>query len=355
MYRVLEIGANWSGPMVGQYLRSLGCDVIRLESREHLDAVRQLPAPRDCGRKLPDATSADNPYFAQLNAGKRSIELDMSTAEGLEQARTLAAGCDVVVENLSPGAVDRLGLSYAELARRNPALCMLSMPALHPGDPREGLRGYAPVFTGLGGLEIEVGYSDEVTGMLMTGWGDPAGGMTGLLGLLAALHRRERSALGSYVLVSQLKAVTWQLVVPFAAWRAGRTVKPAPVKVIQSSEPDSWIAVHLSGDDQNLAGGQSLESWAARLTPLEILTACAQGGHAAALVERVETASAAERIRRRGIVTDISSEAIGTWPRYHVPWLLDGRVPPVHGAPPGLGEHTDDVLTEPPGSSTVSA
>lgn len=355
MYRVLEIGGNWSGPMVGQYLQALGCDVTRLESREHLDAVRQLPAPRDCGRKIEGATPADNPYFAQLNAAKRSIELDLSTEDGLRRARDLAASCDVVVENLSPGAIDRLGLSYASLATVNPGICMLSMPTLHPGDPRDGLRGYAPVFTGLGGLEIEVGYPGEVTGMLMTGWGDPVGGMTGLLGLLAALHRRESSGTGSYVIVSQLKAVTWQLVVPFSTWLGHAQHDASPVRVVATQDPRSWIVVQLRAGGVDVAGAQGLEQWAAERSPSLVLAALRGGGHEAAIVERIEDATTSERSARRGVVSEVSGGVTAGWPRYHVPWVRDGLVPQVSGAAPSLGEHTDEVTAEPAGSSAPSA
>lgn len=339
--------------MVGQYLRALGCDVIRLESRDHLDAVRQLPAPRDCGRKLAEATAADNPYFAQLNAGKRSIELDLSTEVGLKSALDLTATCDVVLENLSPGAIDRLGLSYAQIARRRPDVCMLSMPTLHPADPRASLRGYAPVFTGLGGLEIEVGYPDEVTGMLMTGWGDPAGGMTGLLGLLAALHRRERTGLGSYVLVSQLKAVTWQLVRPFAAWRGDLVSATADVRVLQAADAE-WVALLVPPEGVNLPAGDSLESWLASQAAAAAVSQLRDAGHDAALVQRIESASDSPRLRDRGVVTEVEEGPMLGWHRYHVPWVRDGQVPRVQGLPPALGEHTHEVLRESSGSPATT-
>lgn len=346
MFRVLEFGGNWSGPMVGQYLRALGCQVIRVESRDHLDAVRQLPAPRDCGAKIEGAAAADNPYFAQLNAGKQSVELDLRTPDGLAAARALAASADVIVENLAPGAIDRLGMSYAVLAAGNPALCMLSMPTLHPGDPRESLRGYAPVFTGLGGLESQVGYPGEITGMLMTGWGDPVGGMTGLLGLLAALHRRQRTGLGSYVSVSQIKAVTWQLLAPFTVWRDGTKATDALSVVLPTTDPSRWVAASLTDDEWRPQSGEPIAEWSAARSAEEVLAALGAAGHAAAVVQRIDTASDSERARRRGVVEDERSNAIGTWHRYHVPWRVEGRVPKVHGEVPRLGEHTEQFVNK---------
>lgn len=351
MFRVLEFGGNWSGPMVGQYLQALRCQVIRVESRDHLDAVRQLPAPRDCGAKIEGATAADNPYFAQLNAGKQSVELDLRTPAGLAAARALAADADVIVENLAPGAIERLGMSYAVLAAANPALCMLSMPTLHPGDPRESLRGYAPVFTGLGGLEAQVRYPDEITGMLMTGWGDPVGGMTGLLGLLAALHRRARTGLGAYVYVSQIKAVTWQLIEPFTVWRGGAKAVEAPTVVLGTTDPSRWVAAALTEDQWRAHSGEPIAEWSAARSAEDVIAALAAFGHPAAVVQRIDTASDSERIRRRGIVTDGGNEVIGGWHRYHVPWRVNGLTPKVQGAAPGLGEHTEQFVGRPAASA----
>src|SRR5215470_6473107 len=116
--RVLDMTQVLSGPYCTQILADLGAEVIKLES----------PAGDLARTMQPHFIGEDSVYFVSLNRNKRSIAIDLKTAEGAALARALVARCDVVVENNRPGVLDRLGLAAAELRAQNPRLiwCAIS-------------------------------------------------------------------------------------------------------------------------------------------------------------------------------------------------------------------------------------
>ena len=120
--KVLDLCRVLAGPHAGRLLADLGADVVKVEPPEG-DVSRQF------GKKPESA------YFRQQNAGKRSITVDLTTAEGRDVVRRLAARADVVTENFRPGIMARFGLAYDDLVQVNPRLVMLSISGLRPGGP----------------------------------------------------------------------------------------------------------------------------------------------------------------------------------------------------------------------------
>src|SRR5919205_3753599 len=113
--RVVELGGYAAGPVVGKYLGNYGAEVIRIESRARLDGFRTHYPPFKDNLPGPDRAGIFN-YF---NDGKRSVTLNLKTGRGAELAAALVERADVVVENFTPGAMARLGLSFDVLRRRN--------------------------------------------------------------------------------------------------------------------------------------------------------------------------------------------------------------------------------------------
>ena len=119
--RVLDFAWAAAGPLVTRLLAAFGADVVRVESARHPDPLRILSPWKD------GTPGVDRSYlWANYNAGKRGITLDLDTAEGRALARRLARRADVVAEAFTPGVMARRGLDYATLAAENPALVMLS-------------------------------------------------------------------------------------------------------------------------------------------------------------------------------------------------------------------------------------
>ncbi len=204
--RVLDLSWVWSGPAVGVALADLGATVIKIESSTRPDNSRLRGAPS--GRAIPDGAPRLEltPYFQAVNRGKRSIALNLTTAEGREQLLALAAQADVIVENLSAGVTERLGIGPEAVHSLNPGCVYLSLRGYRKHPTTAGLRAYAPVLTGGAGVEALVRYpSEQPIGMMTYGFSDANAASQGLLHVLAALWARRARAVGSELMLPQVE------------------------------------------------------------------------------------------------------------------------------------------------------
>ena len=148
-------------------------------------------ASRARSSRRPIAGGSGAAMFHGINAGKRGVTLDLSDPRGLELARDLAARADVLVENFSPRVLDNLGLRYEELARANPGLVMVRMPAFGLDGPWRDRVGFAQTMEQISGLAWVTGFADGPP-VIPRGPCDPLAGMHAVLALLVALeHRRQ--------------------------------------------------------------------------------------------------------------------------------------------------------------------
>ncbi|MCX7267449.1 MAG: CoA transferase, partial [Sphingomonadales bacterium] len=204
------------GPTVGHVLAILGAEVIRVE-----------PIGGDQTRRLLGSGAG---YFPMYNRHKQSICLDLKSEGGMEVARKLCERADILVENFRPGALDRLGLSYEALSETNPRLIYCSEKGFLPGPYEERtaldevaqMMGGLAYMTGLPGKPLRAGASVI----------DVAGGMFGVIGILAALEERHRTGKGQKV-ISSLFETTIYLVGQHMAQFAvtGKAAAPMPARV----------------------------------------------------------------------------------------------------------------------------
>ena len=204
------------GPTVGHVLASLGAEVIRVE-----------PIGGDQTRRLLGSGAG---YFPMYNRHKQSICLDLKSEGGMLVARKLCERADILVENFRPGALDRLGLSYEALSETNPPLIYCSEKGFLPGPYEERtaldevaqMMGGLAYMTGLPGKPLRAGASVI----------DVAGGMFGVIGILAALEERHRTGKGQKV-ISSLFETTIYLVGQHMAQFAvtGKAAAPMPARV----------------------------------------------------------------------------------------------------------------------------
>src|SRR4051812_43911601 len=131
--RVLDLSRVVSGPLCGRILADLGADVVKVEPPE-LDRTRTVPPFID----------GLSPYFAQLNAGKRNVGIDLKTPGAADLIRRLAAVCDVFVENFRPGVLARYGLDADRLLTINPRLVYCSLTGWGQDGPWRDRRAYSP-------------------------------------------------------------------------------------------------------------------------------------------------------------------------------------------------------------------
>ena len=214
--RLIEFTHMVMGPTVGHVLAGLGAEVIRIE-----------PIGGDNTRRLLGSGSG---YFPMYNRGKQSICLDLKSPSGVQIARDLIASADMLVENFRPGALDRLGLGYEELARSNPRLIYCSEKGFLPG-PYEERTALDEVAQMMGGLAYMTGPPGQP---LRAGASviDVTGGLFGVIGILAALEERHRTGRGQKIVASLFETTAYlvgQHMAQFAV--TGTPASPMPARV----------------------------------------------------------------------------------------------------------------------------
>ncbi len=234
--KVIEFTHMVMGPAVGAILVELGATVIKVEAIGG-DATRRL-------------LGSGAGYFPMYNRGKASICLDLKSPEGVAVAKRLAASADIVVENFRPGAMDRLGLGHDVLKTLNPRLIYCSEKGFLAG-PYEHRTALDEVAQMMGGLAYMTGPPGRP---LRAGASviDVAGGMFGVIGVLAALESRHRTGQGMHV-QSALFETTAYLVGQHMAQMAvtGKAAAPMPARV------SAWAIYDVfetADDDQVFVG-----------------------------------------------------------------------------------------------------
>lgn len=199
--RVLDLSRVLAGPWATQNLADLGAEVIKVERPSVGDDTRSWGPPwirDDEGEYTQDST-----YYAAANRGKKSITVDIASAEGQELIKALAAISDVVVENYKIGDLKRYGLDYEALSAINPRLVYCSITGYGQTGPSSHKPGYDFVFQAQGGLMSITGERDDVPGggaqKVGIAIADVITGMYSSIAILAALNHREVSGRGQYI------------------------------------------------------------------------------------------------------------------------------------------------------------
>ena len=201
--RVVDLTQMLAGPFATMVLADLGADVIKVE-RPQGDLTRTNPPHLENGE-------AYGGYFNSVNRNKRSVVLDLKSEEGVATLKDLVAEADVLVENFRVGTMERLGLSYEALEEVNPELVYASIRGF--GDPRGGESPHAerPAFDiiaqAMGGLMSITGTEESGPVKVGPGVGDIFPAVLCVVGVLSALHDRERTGEGQYVDIGMVDSV----------------------------------------------------------------------------------------------------------------------------------------------------
>ncbi|MDU8911775.1 CaiB/BaiF CoA-transferase family protein [Aestuariicoccus sp. MJ-SS9] len=191
--KVIELARILAGPWAGQTLADLGAEVIKVEAPRG-DDTRQWGPPfidRDGDRSAA--------YFHSCNRGKRSITVDLASAEGQETMRGLIAEADILIENFKVGGLAKYGLDYASAAAVNPGLIYCSITGFGQDGPYAHRAGYDYIIQGMSGLMSITGDPDgqpQRAGVAIT---DLFTGLYSVTGILAALHQRARTGKGQHI------------------------------------------------------------------------------------------------------------------------------------------------------------
>ncbi len=195
--KVLDLTRILAGPYATQMLGDLGADVVKVERAGVGDDTRRW-GPHYVTDENGNPTG-ESAYFLAANRNKRSVGVDMATAEGAALVRELAAHADVFVENFKVGGLARYGLAYDDLKADNPALIYCSITGFGQDGPKAGHAGYDFQIQAMGGLMSITGEPDGAPMKTGVAIADIMCGMYAANAILAALHYRERTGEGQYI------------------------------------------------------------------------------------------------------------------------------------------------------------
>lgn len=252
--RVLDMGWVMVGPVTGRYLADLGADVVKLESSRRVDPLRTLGPFKDGKPGLERSISYHN-----LNAGKRSLTVDVKDPRGREAILHLVEWADVVIESFSPGVLDELELGYPVLRARNPSVILVSTCLLGQTGPHaRGTSGVGTMGASMSGASLLLGWPDHAPCGTYGPWTDAIAPRFIVPSILAALHRRRSTGEGCHIDVAQAEAgiqflsPAWYQyavngTVPERRGHAGSPLK-APHGIFRCAGKDRWIAIDASAD-----------------------------------------------------------------------------------------------------------
>jgi crotonobetainyl-CoA:carnitine CoA-transferase CaiB-like acyl-CoA transferase len=368
--RVLEVTKIWAGPYTGKLLAFLGAEVIRVESLDSLDATRRF------GNK--DINNA--PGFQAINPGKYSVQLNMKHDEGKRLVRELASVSDIFIENLRPGAAERLGLGYDRLRALKRDIIAVSM-SMHGHDgPLSYQTGYAPCFSALAGICHMAGYEGGPPVLLNQRYGDSSYGTAAAYAALIALYHRRRTGEGQFIDVSAVESLAAMLGDCFMDYfvtgrvpgrNGGRHPEMAPHGCYPCTD-EEWISIAVQNDEEwralcEVMGHPALATdpryldAGARQTHVreldETLTAGTRSKNARELSAALQARGVAafkslnsidlvsdENLWRRGFYCHVTDHKQRSIPIVGAPWHMSVTAPSLERAAPLLGEHNDYVL-----------
>ncbi|MFC1916831.1 CaiB/BaiF CoA transferase family protein [Chloroflexota bacterium] len=196
--RVLDFGRAVAGPFCTMLLKDLGAEVIKVEIPDGGDAPRNTP---------PLTQGLEGGLFINLNRGKKGITLNLASERGLQITKDLAKQVDVVVENFSPGVMDRLGLGCEELSKLNSGLIYASLSGYGHTGPRHSGLAYNIIVQAMGGLISVNGFPGDPPLRIPVAIGDYLAGFYTALAIVSALHHRSKTGEGQEIDISMQDAV----------------------------------------------------------------------------------------------------------------------------------------------------
>ncbi len=375
-YRVVDFGWVLAGAIPGMILADMGAEVIKVESRQRLDYMRQ-------GRPI-IGTERDpelNPMFHNVNRNKLSVTLNTAEPQAVRLARELVAHSDVLLENFSPGVMERLGLGYSALREIRPDLVMVSISSNGQTGPLRDLRAYAPSIGSLAGLDSTSGYPGGRPLGLKHAYADICGAIHAVFAVTAALLQRRRTGKGQYIDLSMLRAAVATMGMGLMEYTmAGRVMAPqgnfdpamAPYGNYPCQGEDRWVSIAVYTEEewrgltealehvewtkdeafasryQRLKHRQELDrhlsTWTSGRTAEEVTELLQTHGVAAMPVMDAEERLFNPHFQERGLYQEIEHPVLGTEPIFNLMWKLSITPSAIRRHAPLLGEHNQQIF-----------
>jgi crotonobetainyl-CoA:carnitine CoA-transferase CaiB-like acyl-CoA transferase len=380
--RVLDLSRILAGPWASQVLGDLGADVIKIERPGCGDDTRSWGPPF-----LKDADGNDTDvaaYFLSTNRNKRSVTLDFTQAAGQELVRKLAAQSDVLLENFKVGGLRQYGLDYESLAAINPRLIYCSITGFGQDGPYASRAGYDFLIQGMGGLMSLTGHPDGIpgggpmkAGVALT---DILTGLYASNAVLAALAYRERTGQGQYIdlalLDVQVACLANQAMNYLTTGNSPQRMGNAHPNIVPYQDfptADGYMILAI-GNDSQFAKFCACAGKAELANDVRFATNKARVGHRESLIPQLRELTAQRttadwiaalepagvpcgpintlaqvfadpQVQARGARVEIPHPLAGKAEVVSNPMRLSTSPVTYRRPPPGLGEHTDEVLS----------
>lgn len=367
--RVIEIGTLVAAPFASRILAEFGAEVIKIESRDG-DPLRRW-------REIRDGTSL---WWYVQSRNKKSVTLDLKAPRGAEIARRLIAEADVLIENLRPGAMERLGLGWDELRARNPRLVFIRISGFGQTGPMRDRPGFGAIGEAMGGIRYTTGEPGRPPSRVGISLGDSLAGLQAVIGALMGLLHVRNGGSGQVVDVSLFESVFALMESTLTEYadrglvreRAGGRLPGISPSNTYKSRDGQWVVIAGNGDAifrrmmqaverPDLAADPALQSnegrvaqdelidaaisaWAARHDVAEILEILDRAQVPSSRIYSVRDIVDDPQYRARDmILSDVMPDG--------APIAMPGIAPKLSATPgqvrwlgPALGRHTDEVL-----------
>ncbi|ORM25981.1 CoA transferase [Williamsia sp. 1135] len=368
--RVVEMGQLLAGPFCGQLLADFGAEVIKLESPGVGDPMRQWGREKAHGKSL---------WWPVVARGKKSVTCNLRSPEGQDLARRIIAEADVVVENFRPGTLERWGLGVEELHEINPGLIVARVSGYGQSGPYSARAGFGSIGEAMGGIRYVTGDPTNAPSRAGISLGDSLAAVFATIGVLAALHHREKTGVGQVVDSAIYEAVLAMMESLLPEWAIGgyqreRTgsVLPniAPSNVYPTKE-DSMILVAANQDSvfgrlatamdrtdliddpryrDHASRGVNMDeldeliaSWTAERGTDELLELLHEAGVPAGRIYTASDMFADPHFAAREAIVKLAHPDFGEFPMHGVFPKLSKTPGAVRHAGPALGEHNADI------------
>jgi formyl-CoA transferase len=371
--RIIDMTHNQAGPACTQILGFLGADVIKLEEPGKGDVARTNLADQE----------GDSLFFLSFNANKRSLTLNLKSDEGKALFKQVIAGADVLVENFSPGALDRLGLGWEVLRELNPRLIYATIKGFGTYGPYSDYKSFEPIAQAMGGAMSVTGFPGNPPTFVWPSIGDSGTGMHMAIGILAALQQRNGSGQGQHVEVSMQDAVVNLIRISLRDHQRFGEIQQRNGNQLGQTVPGKTYPCHPGGEDDHVflfvqpqmwraflgvigepeladdprfetpaarwenrgALDALVEDWTRARPKHEVMRLMGEAGVPCGACQSTGEVLADPHLEAREMIVDVDYPGRGTYQLVGCPIKLSDSPAEIR-RPPQLGEHSDAVLAE---------
>jgi len=375
--RILDFTFAWAGPYATELLAFMGAEVIKVESKKRLDHSRTISLTTT---QVFTGTE-QSPVYNDLNLNKLCVRLNLKEPKAIKIAMEIAKGCDVVIQNMRPGVMDRLGLGYEAIRDVRPDVIYVSSSARGAIGPEKNYIGYAPSFGALSGLSHITGYPDTAPAMLM-GEIDLISATTSAFTILSALHHRQKTGEGQHIDLSSSESISVLMGEVFMDYAMNDRIQNrngnrdeimAPHNSYRCKE-DGWVTIAVGSEDEwkalcNAIGKSELiedakfsdaynrwnnqeeldliiNEWTFKYSHKEAMEILQNVGVAAVPYFNSKDLFTDPHLKEREFSCEVEHPVIGKRIVVNPPWKFSDTPAKIHRHGPLLGEHNEHVFCE---------